>query len=229
MNPIYSLLPKQSAAVALGAAHIADGAMFARQVAAPGSTLDRIDAALRAANAFDHAIAQSKAIPVRWVWRGAAQAYRGYDLANQVVKLALATRVLPDVSDRMAAIQLGESARELRKGAADWSGSGRSRYESYRAGGWVDAASRDAMEGALYVRDAELIKEAGPAFGAIRGQMSKRTAVDQGAVDRLAARLEAARPDMTVVAAASDEVSPELQQALSALAAFGREIRGAQA
>jgi hypothetical protein len=232
MNPIYSIFPKQSAAVALTAAHVVDGAQFARNAATQGSAAERIDAALRAANAFDHAVVASKGVPVQLVWKGARQAYQGYQLASQVLKLAISTRAVPDIADRVADVQLTEASRELQAGAASWTGSGRSKYESYRAGGWVEASLRDAVEGAAYLKDTSLTRDVASSYNTLRGQLSKRQELDSNLVSSISARLLSARPiappaSGNASASASQAFTPELEQALQALAAFGQEARGA--
>lgn len=227
MNPIYTIFPKQSAAVAMTTAHVVDGAQFARAAATQGSASERIDAVLRSANAFDHAVNASKGVPVQLVWKGARQAYQGYQLASQALRLAISTRAVPDIADRIADIQLTEAARELQTGAANWTGSGRSKYESYRAGGWLEASVRDASAGASYLKDSSLSRDVASGFSLLRGQLSKRQELDAALVTSLSARLQSARPALppqagTSTASAAKAFSPELEQAIQALAAFSQ-------
>jgi hypothetical protein len=165
--------------------------------ATTGST--RLDAAVRAMTSFDHAIDNTRNLPVQWFLRSAPLYYRGYEAAKQAVNLLVASGLIPGARERVGRQSL-LAAKDTFLAGVDVARADRSRYGAHLASGWLDATAEDALTGAGMLHPGD---EAGRALLAginqVRGAVLAKRALDPAVVqavtdlfDRVGSQFDAA-------------------------------------
>lgn len=157
MNPIQKAFPKYTAASAQVRAHGADAARYARQIRSAPTNPERLDAAVRSYNSFDHSITASQQLPLRRVWRGADSYYKGYQTAKLAAHLLIGSGAIPGARERVGRQEL-LAAREYFHSGVDGYRADDSRHGRYRALDWTNASIEDATNGLLMLRNKDVAR-----------------------------------------------------------------------
>ncbi len=157
MNPVQSLLPKQFAAVAQMGYYGAEGAHFAKQLKDAPDNAARLDAAIRAANSFDHAITASKGVPLH-KFMPVGKYYKGYEIAKLAANAIIASGVVPGARQRVGRHEIQSSQQYFHTGL-DAVTKSKSKYVRYRGDDFMTAAIEDAATGVLMLRNGAVAPE----------------------------------------------------------------------
>lgn len=143
-----TLFPTWAAAGTLVKDHGIAAVGHARDAIRADTGAARLDHAVLAMTSFDHAIDNTRKLPVTWFVGGIGRYYRGYEAAKQAVTLLVASGVVPAAKERV-----GRQSLIAAKGAflsgVEVAGADTSRFGRAYAGGWLEATAEDAVTGAL--------------------------------------------------------------------------------
>lgn len=141
-----TMFPAWSASVTLVKAHGTDAVGHATDAMRAGSGTERLDSAVRAMTSFDHAIDNSRKLPVSWFVRRAPVYYRGYEAAKQAVTLLVGSGLIPGAKERVGRQSFLAGQGSFKEGMVVAVENG-SRYGRHLASGWLEAAAEDALTG----------------------------------------------------------------------------------
>jgi hypothetical protein len=96
---------------------------------------------------FDHAIDNTRKLPVQWFLRSAPLYYRGYEAAKMAVNLLVASGLIPGARERVGRQSL-LAAKDTFLAGVNVALADRSRYGTHLASGWLEATAEDALTGA---------------------------------------------------------------------------------
>lgn len=100
---------------------------------------------------FDHAIDNTRKLPVQWFVRRAPVYYRGYEAAKQAVTLLVASGIVPGAKERVAR-QSFLAGKESFVAGVDVARADASRFGRHLASGWLEATAEDALIGVAMLR-----------------------------------------------------------------------------
>lgn len=139
-----TMFPAWTAALTLVKDHGIDAAMSAKNAATTGDVSARLDNAVLALTSFDHAIDNTRKLPVQWVIPRAEVYFRGYDAAKQAVTLLVTSGAIPGAKEKLGRQSL-VAARDTFLAGAAASQSETGAYAKHLAGGWLEATAEDAL------------------------------------------------------------------------------------
>jgi hypothetical protein len=146
-----TLFPSWAASLTLVKDHGTEAASHAAAAIKAGTGTARLDAAVRAMTSFDHAIDNTRKLPVQWFLRSAPVYYRGYEAAKQAVTLLVASGLIPGARERVGRQSL-LAAKDTFLAGVDVARTQRSRFGTHLASGWLEATAEDALAGASMLR-----------------------------------------------------------------------------
>lgn len=155
MPLVQTLFPRYSAAATQVTTHAEHGLAFAVQAAKAPDTATRLDAAVRAARALDHAVTSATQLPLRRMVPGYDRYRAGYEAAKLVVNVIIASGVVPGARQRVGRQDILGAQDEFHR-AIDTYSTSRSRYERYLALDWMRCAQEDATTGVAMLRNRDV-------------------------------------------------------------------------
>lgn len=153
---VTKIFPKYTAAGAQVAAHGQDAWNAVSVARSATDTPSRLDAALHATNAFDHAVTSSQDLPLGRIMPGVGKYYVGYEAAKAAVTVIIATGIVPGAREHVGKADVVDSQAEFHK-ALDASVN-TTRFGRYRTGDWMRDAQADAATGIGLLQRADLQK-----------------------------------------------------------------------
>ena len=176
-----TLFPSWSAAVTLVKDHGIGAATHARQAIQAGDGASRLDHAVRAMTDFDHAIDNTRKLPVDWFVPRAKLYYRGYEAAKQAVSLLVDSGLIPGAKERVGRQSLN-AAKETFLAGIDAQRSERGRYGMHLAAGWLEATAEDAIEAVRLLESGVVGRELLAGINQVRTAVLQRRPLDAGLV-----------------------------------------------
>lgn len=176
-----TLFPSWSAAVTLVTEHGIGAATHARQAIQAGDGASRLDHAVRAMTDFDHAIDNTRKLPVDWFVPRAKLYYRGYEAAKQAVSLLVGSGLIPGAKERVGRQSLG-AAKETFLAGVDAQRTERGRYGMHLAAGWLEATAEDAIEAVRLLDSGVIGRELLAGINQVRTAVLQRRPLDAGLV-----------------------------------------------
>jgi hypothetical protein len=143
-----TLFPAWAAAGTLVKDHGVDAYTHARDAVKADTGSARLDHAVLAMTSFDHAIDNTRKLPVSWFVGGIGKYYRGYEAAKQAVTLLVASGLVPAAKEKVGRQSL-IAAKDAFLSGVEVAGADRSRFGRAYAGGWLEATAEDALTGAM--------------------------------------------------------------------------------
>ncbi|MCW2923126.1 MAG: hypothetical protein JWM98_530 [Thermoleophilia bacterium] len=207
-----TLFPGWASSLTLVKDHGQSAVGFATAAVKADTGAARLDYAVRALTSFDHAIDNTRALPVSWFVRRAPMYYRGYEAAKQAVTLLVASGLVPGARQHVGRQTLA-AAKETFLTGVETARSDASRYGVHLASGWLEATAEDALTGALML---DKTSTTGRALLASVAQVRAAVARKQGVDDVL----------VHTVSDLFDRATSELDAAIAA-APFARAASGA--
>jgi hypothetical protein len=193
-----TVFPSWAAAVTLVKDHGVNAVQHATS-AIKGSGAERLDQAVLAMTSFDHAIDNTRKLPVSWFVKSLPMYYRGYEAAKQAVTLLVASGLIPGAKERVGRQSLA-AAKETFLAGVQVARGDRTRFGGHLASGWLEATAEDALTGVAMLQQGT---DAGRALlsgiSQVRTAVARRNGVDELLVktvtelfDRTAGFLDAA-------------------------------------
>lgn len=237
------IFPAWSAALTLVKTHGVDAASSAAAAVRADNMSDRLDHAVLAMTSFDHAIDNTRKLPVKWFIANAPMYYRGYEVAKQAVNLIVASGVIPGARERVG-LQSLNAARDAFDAGVGVARKDQSRYGRHLASGWLEATAEDALAGvSLLKSEPELGRALMSGINQVRLAVAQKRTVDETIVrtvgelfDRAGAELAesidrgatAATPDAELYQRTGEMLKQVEQAALALLADAPKDVQSAQ-
>jgi hypothetical protein len=153
----------------------------ARDAIKAGSGAERLDNAVLAMTSFDHAIDNTRKLPVSWFVGGIGKYYRGYEAAKQAVTLLVASGLVPAAKQHVGRQSLVAAKSSFLAGVDNSVDT--SRFGRAYAGGWLEATAEDAVTGALMLpRGSETGRALLAGINEVRANVARKRALDPALV-----------------------------------------------
>jgi hypothetical protein len=176
-----TLFPGWIAAGTLVKDHGVDAVAHARDAIKSDTGVVRLDNAVLAMTSFDHAIDNTRKLPISWFVGGIGTYYRGYEAAKQAVTLLVASGLVPAAKEHVGRQSLIAAKESFLAGVG--ASVDRSRFGRAYAGGWLEATAEDAVTGALMLpRGSETGRALLAGVNAVRAAVSQKRVVDDALV-----------------------------------------------
>ncbi len=175
-----TLFPSWAAAVTLVKEHGVDAALHARAAVKAGDGGTRLDEAVLAMTNFDHAIDNTRKLPVQWFVPKAGMYYRGYEAAKQAVTLLVGSGLIPGAKERVGGQSLVAAKDAFMEGVAAARTTG-GRFGTHLAAGWLEATAEDALTG-VRLLDPTTGRELLAGINQVRAAVAQRRPLDEALV-----------------------------------------------
>lgn len=180
-NPL-NLLPKYRATAAAATAHGTAAAGALKDIVTPGTPgKQRLESAVKAYDGFDHAIGDSKRLPLTNRFK---KYYAGYDAARLAVLGLVGTGAVPGARELVGKTQLEQAQSHFHDGLSSTADS-TSRYSRYRADDWLTHSLTDAATGLIMLRKPAVAVPLLKGLNDVRGTLNAGKKVDDGTVKNL--------------------------------------------
>ena len=176
-----TLFPSWAAAVTLVKEHGVGAALHAKAAIQAGDGSTRLDHAVLAMTNFDHAIDNSRKLPVQWFVPRAGVYYRGYEAAKQAVSLLVGSGLIPGAKERVGGQSLVAAKETFLAGVAA-SRNERGRFGVHLATGWLEATAEDAITGVRMLETGQTGRELLAGINQVRAAVSQRRPLDEALV-----------------------------------------------
>ena len=152
---------------------------------------------------FDHAIDNTRNLPVKWFIKGAPAYYRGYEAAKQAVTLLVASGLIPGAKERVGRQSLVAAKDAFVAGVAV-ARTERSRFGKHLAGGWLEATAEDAATGVLMLRNGDTGRALLSGISQVRSAVSQRRELDETLVRTVSDLFDRAGSEMNSLILSAD-------------------------
>lgn len=176
-----TLFPSWAAAVTLVKDHGVGAAVHAKAAIKAGDGGTRLDHAVLAMTNFDHAIDNSRKLPVQWFVPRARLYLRGYEAAKQAVTLLVGSGLIPGAKERVGSQSL-VAAKETFLAGVEASRTERGRFGVHLASGWLEATAEDAITGVRMLKSGQTGRELLAGINQVRAAVSQRRPLDEALV-----------------------------------------------
>ena len=148
-----TMFPAWSAAATLVGLHGQAAVQHTMDAIHSTTVSDRLDDTIRAVTSFDHVVDNASALPIGMVVPRFGRYVAGYDAAREALLLIVGSGLVPAAGLRVGRQSLLAGRDAFMSGVAAI-GSDTSRYGTYLAAGWLNAAAEDATNGAQLLQPA---------------------------------------------------------------------------
>lgn len=186
-----TMFPSWTAAVTLIKDHGTAAAGHAAAAVRAGDGSTRLDHAVRALTSFDHAIDNTRKLPVDWFVRGVDKYYRGYEVARQAVNLLVGSGLIPGARERVGRVSL-QAAKDAFVAGVDVARTERGRFGRSLAGGWLEATAEDTVNGVALLGTTDTGRALLAGVNQVRAAVARGTALDAGLVQSVGALFDRA-------------------------------------
>ncbi|MCW2921063.1 MAG: hypothetical protein JWL76_937 [Thermoleophilia bacterium] len=175
-----NLFPSWAAAVTLVKEHGVGAALHAQAAIKAGDGATRLDEAVLAMTNFDHAIDNTRKLPVQWFVPKAGMYYRGYEAAKQAVTLLVGSGLIPGAKERVGGQSLVAAKDAFVAGVAA-SRNADGRFGQHLAAGWLEATAEDAITG-VRLLEPTVGRELLAGINQVRAAVAQRRPLDEALV-----------------------------------------------
>lgn len=175
-----TLFPSWAAAVTLVKDHGIGAALHAQAAIKAGDGGTRLDEAVLAMTNFDHAIDNTRKLPVQWFVPKAGMYYRGYEAAKQAVTLLVGSGLIPGAKERVGSQSLVAAKDAFIEGVAASRNAG-GRFGTHLAAGWLEATAEDAITG-VRLLEPVVGRELLAGINQVRAAVAQRRPIDEALV-----------------------------------------------
>ncbi len=208
-----NLVPSVFAAGVLIKDHSVAAAAHAAAAVKATDGANRLDEAVRSMLSFDHAIDNTRKLPVDIVWPSIRKYYAGYDAAKQAVMMLVQSGVVPGARDIVGRTSL-QAAKEAFSSSVQAAYTQTGDFRRFLADGWLDATIEDAINGTMMLDSGNAGRDLMGGIGQVRDALRRNAPLDPNLVhgveqmfDRLGARLQARVDSATGSAAKLDRAT----------------------
>ena len=201
------LFPSWAASLTLVKEHGVSAVDHASAAVRAGDGSSRLDHAVRAMTSFDHAIDNTRQLPVQWLVRRAPQYFRGYEIAKQAVVLLVGSGLIPGAKERVGRQTL-EAARETFLAGVDASRNEGGRYGRHLAGGWLAATAEDAVTAVQMLDRGDAGRTLLAGINQVRAAVNRGTKLDDRLVRDVTAAFDRAGHELELLELAAAEQAP---------------------
>lgn len=202
-----TLFPSWSASLTLVKDNGVDAVSHAAAAVKAGDGGSRLDHAVRAMTSFDHAIDNTRKLPVQWFVKNVGTYYRGYAIAKQAVTLLVASGIIPGAKERVGRQTL-LAARDAFVSGVEAARTERGRYGRHLAGGWLDATAEDALTAVSMIDQGGVGRELLAGINQVRGQVARGKGLDDRLVQGVSQLFDRAGAQLAELEAAAARVAP---------------------
>jgi hypothetical protein len=160
--------------------HGVGAALHAKSAIQAGTGSERLDHAVLAMTDFDHAIDNTRKLPVDWFVPKAKMYYRGYEAAKQAVTLLVGSGLIPGAAERVGGQSLAAAKQYFVDGVAA-ARNEKGRFGVHLASGWLEATAEDAITG-VRLLDPTVGRELLAGINQVRAAVSQRRPLDEALV-----------------------------------------------
>lgn len=160
----------------------------------------RLDHAVRAMTSFDHAIDNTRKLPVQWFVRRAPMYYRGYEAARQAVTLLVASGLIPGAKERVGRQSILAAKEAFLAGVAV-GGNDMSRYGRHLSDGWLEATVEDTLTGALMLKNGDTTRALLGGINQVRTAIAQKRPIDGALVKTMSELFDRASSQLAIDAA----------------------------
>ena len=172
-----TIFPSWAAAVTLIKDHGIDAAVHAKNAVTSGDGVARLDHAVLAMTNFDHAIDNTRKLPVDWVIPNVRTYYRGYEAAKQAVELLVGSGLIPGAKERVGRQSL-VGAKEAFLAGVEAARTEKGRYAQFLGGGWLEATAEDATMAVKLLGSSSVGRELLAGINQVRSAVAQRRPLD---------------------------------------------------
>jgi hypothetical protein len=190
-----TLFPSWAAALTLVKDHGVGAALHAKAAVKAGDGATRLDEAVLAMTNFDHAIDNTRKLPVQWFVPRAGMYYRGYEAAKQAVTLLVGSGLIPGAKERVGSQSLVAAKDAFLEGVAASRNAAKDaflegvaasrnaggRFGQHLAAGWLEATAEDAITG-VRLLDPVVGRELLVGINQVRAAVAQRRPLDEALV-----------------------------------------------
>lgn len=151
MNPVQKIFPRYAAASTQVATHGRQAYSHAHKVVTAPTNGERLDAAVRSYDSFDHAVTASRTLPLDRVIGDTEKFYRGYAATKAAATVLVGAGVIPGARERVGRQELRAAQEHFHFGLDTYAEQGTSRYGRNRALDYTDASLEDATVGTSFL------------------------------------------------------------------------------
>lgn len=211
-----TLFPSYAASLTLVQAHGGDAVGHATDAIRAGSGAERLDSAVRAMTSFDHAVDNTRKLPVQWFVPRAPLYYRGYEAAKQAVALLVGSGMIPGAKERVGRQSFIAGKESFIEGVATGRND-RSRYGVHLASGWLEATAEDALTGvSMLPKGSETGRSLLAGINVIRAQVAQKRPVDEATARSVSALFDRASSELALLIARAGGRPVEMDPAVFA-------------
>lgn len=193
-----TLFPSWTASITLVKDHGRSAIDHAASAVRAGDGSARLDHAVRAMTSFDHAIDNTRKLPVEWFVRRAPVYYRGYEAARQAVNLLVGSGLIPGARERVGRQTL-LAARDAFVAGVDATRTERGRFATHLASGWLEATAEDAVLGVQFLQSGETGRALLSGINQVRGAVLRRQQLDDALVRSVTQLFDRANQELTAI------------------------------
>jgi hypothetical protein len=198
-----TLFPSWAAAVTLVKDHGVDAALHARNAIKSGDGGSRLDNAVLAMTSFDHAIDNTRKLPVQWFVPKAGMYYRGYEAAKQAVSLLVGSGLIPGAKERVGGQSLVAAKDAFLEGVAASRTAG-GRFGTHLASGWLEATAEDAITGVRLLESGQTGAALLAGINQVRAAVAQRRPLDDKLVSSVGALFDRAGSELAALVQAAE-------------------------
>lgn len=211
-----TVFPAWAASVTLVKEHGTEAVQHATAAIKAGDGATRLDSAVRAMTSFDHAVDNTRKLPVSWFVKSAPLYYRGYEAAKQAVLLLVGSGLIPNAKQRVGRQTLLAASDAFQAGV-EIARSNSTRFGGRLAAGWLEATAEDALTGVAMLQQGDLGRSLLAGIAQVRGAVERRRPLDERLVTDVTKLFAAANG--ALLASVDGDVAP-VRGAISGDAAF---------
>ncbi len=190
-----ALFPSWAAAVTLVNEHGTGAAQHAKAAVQAGDGATRLDHAVLAMTDFDHAIDNTRKLPVQWFVPRARVYYRGYEATKQAVTLLVDSGLIPGAKERVGRQSLVAAKTTFLAGVAASRNAG-GLFGVHLATGWLEATTEDAVT-AVRLLHPTTGRDLLAGINQVRTAVSQRRRLDDGLVRNVTRLFDRAGSELT--------------------------------
>lgn len=223
-----TLFPGWIAAGTLVKDHGVAAVAHARDAIKSDTGVGRLDNAVLAMTSFDHAIDNTRKLPVTWFVGGVGRYYRGYEAAKQAVTLLVASGIVPAAKEHVGRQSLVAAKDAFLAGVQ--ASADHSRFGRAYAGGWLEATAEDAVTGALMLpRGSETGRALLAGVNTVRAAVAQKRPLDEALVKTVSDLFDraASEIDLAIARAGGRTAGPVDQTAFQRSGALLAEAEAA--
>lgn len=197
-----TLFPSWAASLTLVKDHGTSAYQHASDAVRADTAALRLDHAVRAMTSFDHAIDNTRKLPVQWFVKGAPVYYRGYEAAKQAVTLLVASGLIPGAKERVGRQSL-LAAKDAFLAGVDVARGDRSRFGRHLSDGWIEATLEDTLMGAMMLKNGDTSRALLAGVSQVRTAIAQKRPVDEALVKTVSDLFDRATSQLALAVARS--------------------------